>query len=197
MIELLMDAVGDWGAPALFALLAVNCFGVPFPMSLLLLAVGAIVADGDLDAVTVLLSGIAGAIVGDQAGYWLGRVGGRPAMAAAARRFALAGAMERAEAFSRRHGAPGVFLTRWLLSPLGPYVNIVAGTTHMPWPAFTAWGALGEAVWVGIYVGLGAAFSDAVPALADLLGNATWFLVALAATLGLGFAVYRMRRPAH
>ena len=38
----------------------------------------------------------------------------------------------------------------------------------------------GEAVWVALYVGLGAAFADDILALADLLGSASGLLAALA-----------------
>ncbi|WP_181700072.1 DedA family protein [Chthonobacter albigriseus] len=187
MIDSLMTAVGSYGAPALFLILAVNCFGLPFPTSLLLLAVGAIAADGDLASSSILAWGVSGAILGDQAGYWLGRAGGRTLLAAASDRLQLGPALARAEAYSSRWGAIGVFLTRWLLSPLGPYVNLVAGAARMPWILFTVSGILGETVWVSIYMGLGLAFADSVPALADLLGNVTWFLLAAAVTALIGW----------
>lgn len=194
MIDTLMAAVGAWGAPVLSVILAINCFGLPFPTSLLLLAVGAIAADGGLSAAAVLAWGVGGAVAGDQAGYWVGRLGGRGLVAAAAARFSLGPALAKAEAAAGRWGALGVFLTRWLFSPLGPSMNLVAGVGRMPWPVFTVWGFLGEAVWVGLYTGLGYAFAGSIPAIADLLGTATWFLIAAAATAALGWALLR-RRP--
>lgn len=196
MIDQLMAAVGAWGAPALSVILAINCLGLPFPTSLLLLAVGAIAADGGLSATSVLAWGIGGAVAGDQAGYWAGRVGGRGAIRAVSARFHLGAALARAEAVSERWGAVGVFLTRWLLSPVGPYVNLVAGVGRMPWTLFTVWGLLGEVIWVALYTGLGYAFADSIPAAADLLGTATWFLLAAAATAALGWTLLR-HRPRH
>lgn len=187
MIEQLTGAVADYGALALFLILLVNCVGVPFPTSLLMLAAGSAAAQGQMEAGPVLLAGIAGAVAGDQLGYALGRGGGEPALSALSRRFGLGPAIGRARGFMDRWGGPSVFLTRWLFSPVGPYVNLVAGATRLSWARFTLWGALGEGVWVLGYVGLGYVFSRHVAALAQMLGDFTWFAVFGAAAAFLGW----------
>lgn len=189
-----MAAVAAYGGAALAVILSVNCIGVPFPTSLVMLAVGALSADGDLAFWETGLLATSGAVAGDQAGYWLGRIGGAPMLAVVASRLRATTAMLKAEAFARRWGGLGVFLTRWLLSPLGPYVNLVAGVSGVGWPVFLLWSALGEALWVFLYIGLGFAFGDRIDALADLLGNAAWFLVALLATIALGVKLFGRRR---
>jgi membrane protein DedA with SNARE-associated domain len=190
VIETLMTAVTDYGGAALAVILAINCLGVPFPTSLIMLAAGALAADGELDATVSFAGAAGGAFLGDQIGYWIGRLGGPPLAAAIARRFGVGAAIARAEAFGRRWGAVGVFLTRWLFSPLGPYVNLVAATGGMGWPAFALWSGLGESLWVVLYIGLGYAFADEVQALADLLGNAVWLVIAVAVAAGLGWKLF-------
>lgn len=192
-----MAAVAAYGGAALAVILAINCLGVPFPTSLVMLAAGALSADGDLAYWDTGLLATAGAVLGDQTGYWLGRLGGGPMVARLAGRLNATAAIAKAEVFARRWGGIGVFLTRWLLSPLGPYVNLVAGAAGVGWPVFLVWSTLGEGLWVFLYTGLGFAFADRIEAVADILGNAAWFLVALAATVGLGVKLFgRTRRDA-
>ena len=179
--------VTDYGVVALFLILAVNCLGVPFPSSLLMLATGSFAAQGDLDLMPILLWGVAGAVAGDQAGYLIGRIGGHLGVERTARRMHATALLQKAEAFSARWGGIGVFFSRWLFSPLGPYVNLVSGMTGLSWARFTVWGVAGEVIWVSVYVLLGFTFSESVQALADLLGNLTWFLAGAALTLLLGW----------
>jgi membrane-associated protein len=186
-----MAFVADYGAIGLAVILAVNCLGVPFPASLLMLAAGALAARGDMDLWPLLGFSLAGAVVGDQGGYALGRWGGQPAIDLAARRFHAGDSAERAARFVHRWGGGGVFFTRWLLSPLGPYVNLASGAVRYPWLRFLGWGAAGEAIWVTGYVGLGHVFSSRVQQVAGFLGDFTWFLVGAALSAGLGYALWK------
>ena len=189
MTEALMLFVSEYGALALFVILAINCLGVPFPTSLIMLAAGSLVEQGEMALLPVLAGSIAGAVAGDQLGYLIGRFGGDRAARPLAARLKAEAAIARAEAFMQKWGGIGVFLTRWLLSPLGPYVNLVAGMTRFSWPSFSFWDFLGESLWVVGYVMLGVTFSRSVQNLASVLGSLTWFLVFAAATLFLGWKV--------
>jgi membrane protein DedA with SNARE-associated domain len=80
----------------------------------------------------------------------------------------------------------GVFLSRWLASPLGPYINFTSGLTRYNWSRFLFWGALGEAIWVSLYIGIGYAFSAQAQAIADMVGNVIWLLIAAGITVLLG-----------
>jgi hypothetical protein len=71
----------------------------------------------------------------------------------------------------------GIFLSRWLVTPLGPWLNLTSGIAGYSWPRFLFWDVTGEVLWVVIYVNLGKIFSDRVSALAELLGNLTWVIV--------------------
>ncbi|MDH7639374.1 DedA family protein [Sphingomonas oryzagri] len=179
----LIGLLTRYGLPALFLIIAVTSAGAPFPDSLLLIAVGSFVAQGDLDYWPVVATATAGAVAGDQIGYALGRWGGRPLAA----KFAGGERIEKAEAFSRKWGGPGIFLSRWLVGPLGPWINITSGLTVFSWPRFLILDIAGELLWVLIYVTLGRQFSDKVEAIADLLGNLTWVILGLIVTAALGW----------
>lgn len=192
----LIALLAENGTLALFLLLAINCLGVPFPASLMMLAAGSFAAQGEMDLTTVLAVGTAGAVLGDQTGYAVGRLGGAYFVNDFARRFGATTALARAEALSKRWGGAGVFLSRWLFSPLGPYVNLVSGMTRLSWTRFTVWGVAGEVIWVGGYVGLGFTFSGSVQVLADVLGNLSWFLAGAIVTLLLGWKAVPLIRGA-
>ncbi len=176
MTETILAMVPDYGAAALFVIAAIACLGVPIPASLPLLMSGSFVASGELTLVTVLAAGVAGAVLGDQLGYLVGSLGGDRAVAWLSRRRTLAAALTRARSFSERWGTAGVFFTRWLVSPLGPAMNLLSGLVRMPWRWFTLAVVLGEVVWVGMYVALGYVFSRSIVGIADVLGDLAWFL---------------------
>lgn len=186
MTDQLFALLAAYGLPALFIILAVASAGVPFPITLLLIASGSLVSQGEMGFWPVLVVCSAGAITGDNIGYWVGRSGGRKLVNRVTKRFGGVDMIKRAETFTKKWGGVGIFLSRWLVTPLGPWLNLTSGITAYPWPRFLFWDVTGEVLWVVLYVSLGYVFSDRVGALADLLGNLTWVIVGviLAAILG-------------
>lgn len=185
----LLALLTSYGLPALFVILLVTSAGAPFPDSLLLVAVGSFVAQGDLGFLPVVVIGTLGAVAGDQIGYAIGYWGGRPLAATVAGTDRIA----KAEAFSRKWGGPGIFFSRWLVGPLGPWINITSGMTAYPWFKFVALDILGELIWVVLYVSLGRIFSDKVQAIADLLGNLTWVVLGLLVIALIGYKLWKSR----
>lgn len=195
MTDEALALLAAWGTPALFFVTLASCLALPVPASMMMLSAGAFAASGDLSASTVGLAALAGAISGDQVGYWLARLGrGRfPPGQAAGKRGAL---IKKAALLMHSHGGYGVFLSRWLFSPLGPYANLAAGAAGMRWGRFTAWGALGEAVWVGLYVGLGLAFARNLSIAVDVAANLIGILSGALVSLGLAWWLRRALRKA-
>lgn len=186
MIDTLIGLVPDHGPWIVTLATYLSCLAVPVPTSLIMLSAGAFTAAGDLSLTVTVLGALAGAVAGDQTGFAIGRRGGGLLARIAARPGRRRATLERAQRLVERWGGLGVFLSRWLLSPLGPYVNFVTGAAGMSWARFTLFGTAGEAVWVGLYIGLGHAFAGQIEAVAELAGNLSGFLAAGALTLGLG-----------
>src|SRR2546428_13644089 len=66
------------GLPLLFAVVMIESFGIPLPGETALIAFGVLAAEGHYSIASVIAIAAAGAIVGDNLGYWLiGRLGGR------------------------------------------------------------------------------------------------------------------------
>ncbi len=149
---------------------------------MLMLAAGGFVAAGDLSMFSCAGAALLGAVVGDQVGYFGGRWGGEGAIAKLGSRAAL---LAKATELLAKKGGVAVFFSRWLVSALGPYVNLAAGAASQSWVQFTLWGVAGEAVWVGLYVGLGYAFTGNIEAASSMAVNMLGFLAAGTVALGL------------
>ncbi len=87
-----------------------------------------------------------------------------------------------------------VFISRWLVRPLGPWVNLTAGSTQYHWPRFTMAAVAGEAVWAGLYVGTGHAFAGNVQAASEKLGSVLGLMAGLAAIVALGYWLWASQR---
>lgn len=197
MTELFFSLVSTYGTLVIAVTTFLSCLALPIPASFVMLAGGAFAASGDLTLWGVVAAAFGGAVIGDQAGFRAGRYGGRILEARLGRAPARAAALTRARAFVERWGVAGVFFSTWALAPLGPWVNLAAGAAGMGALRFTLWDALGEAIWVAIYVGLGHAFAANIGALSSILGNAVAAVTALAVAAGLAVLLVRAarRRP--
>jgi membrane-associated protein len=195
MNDQLLAAVSQYGAPALFAIVGIAAIGLPLPVTLLLLIAGSMISQGAMNLWIAIGAAGAGSILGDQAGYAIGRWGGPKAVAKISGLLGKKGSVEAVEARARAWGGPGIFITRWLLSPLGPWINLASGAAGYPWHRFIFWDVLGELTGAALYISLGRYFSDRVIALDSVLGSVTWAAVALLAAIffGLRLASYLRR----
>ncbi len=194
MTDWVLAAVPTYG-PWLVALVTfLSCLALPVPASLLMLTAGGFAAAGDVVLWQVAGAALAGAVAGDQTGYWAARAGGPALIARLTDGGSRAAVVARARALVAARGVLAVFLTRWLLSALGPYANLVTGATGFRWLPFTAAGVAGEGVWVGVYVGAGYAFGGNLEAATQFAGSIIGFLAAGAVALGLGLWLLRLAR---
>lgn len=194
MTETLLALVPEWGALLVFLGNFLACLAVPIPASLLMLAGGAFAASGDLPLGVVWAAGLSGAVLGDQGGYLLGRVAGGPLLGWMERRPKSGRLLKRAVDWLTERERPAVFYSRWLVSALGPYVNLAAGAARLNWAGFSLASASGEALWVTIYLGLGYLFSGDVQALGSTLGNLGMAIAAGVVALVVGRVLWRTAR---
>ena len=160
------DLLLDYGLFLLFVLVALESTGVPLPGETALIAASVLASQDHYSIVWVIVLAAAGAIIGDNAGYWIGRKGGRALL----RKIPyLREYFERilppAERFFVKHGAKAVFFGRFV-SILRVTAAWLAGISHMPWWRFLFWNAAGGIIWA-VAVGLvafygGKAAADAI-----------------------------------
>lgn len=191
LTETLLASLPSYGLSLLAVVVGISCLGAPLPASIVMMLMGALATAGDFTLWIVMAVALGSALAGDQIGYLLGRIAGRRLLPIITRNTARRAAVERAEREMDARGNLAVFLTRWLLAPLGPYLNLIAGASGFPWLRFTVAGIFGETVWVGLYTGLGATFSSSVTEIAEITGNISGFLAAGAVAAILGFKLLR------
>ena len=195
MREQLLAAVSQYGSPALFGVVMLASIGAPLPIALLLIVTGSLAAQGAMNLWTAIAVAGTGSVLGDVIGYSVGRWGGNVLINHFSRLIGGANRLEQMEERARQRAGLYIFLTRWLLSPLGPWVNLASGTARYPWGQFLLWDVIGEFFGVALYISLGQIFSDRVMALDSVLGDLTWGFVALAFALVMARALYGYLRP--
>jgi membrane-associated protein len=135
------------GYPLLFALVMAESGGVPIPGETALITAAVLASRGKLSIELVIVLAAAGAIVGDNIGYVIGRKGGRWLLERPGRfhRQRLE-VLRTGEPFFERHGPKAVFFGRFVLG-LRVWASWLAGATRMHWRSFVVWNALGGICW--------------------------------------------------
>jgi membrane protein DedA with SNARE-associated domain len=136
-----------YGLVLLFALVALESTGVPLPGEAALIAASVLSSQGHYAIEWVIAIAAAGAIVGDNVGYWIGREGGRALLP----KIPVVGhhiekVLPRAERYFDRHGPKTVFFGRFI-SLLRVTAAWLAGISRMPWWEFLFWNAAGGILW--------------------------------------------------
>lgn len=186
------ELISTAGYPLLFLVVMGESSGLPIPGETGLIAAGVLASQGKLDIAVVIVVAAAGAIVGDNIGYLIGRKGGRwllerPGAFHTQRQNVLVVG----EPFFERHGPKAVFFGRFLLG-LRVWASWLAGATRMHWRSFVIWNALGGIVWataIGLLsYYLGHSASNAVQAFG------IYGLVAVALAVVSAFIAHRRHR---
>jgi membrane protein DedA with SNARE-associated domain len=139
----------DYGLVLLFLLVAIESAGVPLPGETALIAAAVLARPehGNYSLYWVIVVAAAGAIVGDNTGYWIGRTGGRRLIErwGFVRRHAEK-VLPPSERFFERHGGKTIFFARFI-AVLRVTAAWIAGISRMHWWQFFAWNAAGGIVW--------------------------------------------------
>ncbi len=172
----------QYGYAAVFVLVGLESLGIPLPGETILIAAGIYAGTTHkLSIWAIFAVAAAGAILGDNIGFWIGDKGGYRLL----RRY---GHYVRADEAKikvgryvfDRHGAKVVFFGRFV-SVLRTYAAFLAGTLKMHWRRFLPFNAAGGLVWAAIYAfaayGLGDSINKASKSVDIALGVAAAVVV--------------------
>lgn len=141
----------DWAGPILLIAAfgeSLVVIGLFIPATALMIFTGGLVQQGVLDAPTVIIWSIIGAVLGDAASYWIGR-GVGPSLV---RRWPLnkdPTAIARARLFFRKFGFISIFIGRFL-GPIRSTIPMVAGMARMRHLTFQIANVASAVAWVPI-----------------------------------------------
>lgn len=181
--------VVTYGVPILFLVTYIGSLGIPFPVTLLIVAAGAFVRQGVLDWRLALLTGVVGAALADNSEYALGRW----AEHWLERRFGQRQVWLRALATFNRQGGWAILLTRFWLTPLAPAVNLIAGSRY-PYTRFLIFDFTGELLWVLLYGGLGYLFGSQWELVSQVVSDFSGFSAGLVILAGGIFLLLKWRK---
>lgn len=143
----------QYGYLALFLGVFVESFGIPAPGQSLVMAGALLGARGEMNMVAVLLLGGSAAILGDNCGYAIGRLGGRRLVERYGRYLGVHPRhLDRVERFFVRWGG-GIVVVARFFEVLRQLNGIVAGIGRMPWWRFLCFNTIGAVLWVGLWGG--------------------------------------------
>ena len=143
---------------------ALDNFGLPSSGDIVLFAGGLFANRGHLALPLVMLSGFAGALISDNAVYWIGRVGGRPLIGRILKMRFLhflvnEKSLSKVERYFETHGGKTVFVGRF-----GPGLRsmtpLFAGVTRMKYHRFIPYNVAAAAVWSVVYSLIGYVFGQ-------------------------------------
>jgi membrane-associated protein len=183
-----------YGYPAVAGAEFASSAGVPLPMTALLLLAGSMAAVGSLQLAALVPLVAACGVAGDLVDYYAGRrVGNLATTRIAGRGFLESGAVTRAQQLLARWSGAGIFLSRWLFTPIGSLVSVLAGIAHYPLRKFLIAAAVGELVSAALYLGVGYAVGESWPEIWSFLSSVPGLATATVAGLALvGAGVARL-----
>ena len=175
---------------------ALDNFGLPASGDIVLFAGGFFANGGRAALPPVVLAAMSGALISDNAVYWIGRRGGRPLLHRILKTRLLsflldAKSLGRVERYFDEHGGKTVFVGRF-----GPGLRsmtpLFAGVSRMKYRRFLPYNLASVAVWATVYGAIGYAFGEYWDDLLAVARSVGFGLVALV-VLSLAFYVYRRR----
>lgn len=138
-------AAGGW--PVVVALMAIESACIPLPSEVIMPFAGWLVHQGRMDFHAASLAGALGCAVGSALAYWVGAVGGRPAIEKYGRYILLRKHdLDRADRWFARYGDAAIFWSR-LLPVVRTFISLPAGISRMPFGKFLALSFLGSVPW--------------------------------------------------
>jgi membrane protein DedA with SNARE-associated domain len=183
-LETVKEIAHQYGYWSVFLGIMLENAGIPIPGETVTLVGGFLAGSGELNYWFVLGSAIAGAVIGDSCGYWLGFYGGWSLITRLGRIFRIEEAqLEEVRSQFSQNAGKAVFLGRFI-AVLRIFAGPLAGIAQMPYYQFFLCNLAGAATWASVTVSLSYFAGRLIP-LDQLVGWATQFtIVALLVLVG-------------
>ncbi|MFI7133230.1 DedA family protein [Nonomuraea sp. NPDC050153] len=193
--EWLQAIPAGWLYAMVALVIGFESLGIPLPGEIVLVSASILASKGVVHPFWVGAFASAGAILGDSAGYAIGRRGGAPLFDRLGRRFPKHFGprhVAKAEGYFQRFGVWAVFVGRFI-ALLRILAGPLAGALRMPYWKFAVANVLGGIVWAGgttaviFYLGLVAE---------KWLKGFSWVGLVVAVVFGICTTLYLKRRAA-
>lgn len=171
--------VQDGGLAIIFALMTLQCIGVPFPSEVIMPLAGYLASTGSFNLAAAIGVGVAGNVVGSLAAYGLAAWLGQSVLLGPGRYIGIRrNHVESADRWFHRHGRAAVLVGR-VLPVVRTYISFPAGLARMPLGEFTAFTLLGTLPWCAALGVAGWAVGKSWDRISGPIGTAGLVLAAL------------------
>jgi membrane protein DedA with SNARE-associated domain len=144
-------AIATYGYLAIFVIVAMESAGIPMPGETVLVTAAILAGQGTLRIYGVIGAAAAGAIIGDNCGYWVGREFGFPLVYRYGRYIRLdERRLKLGQYLFLKHGGKIVFFGRFV-AVLRAFAAFLAGVNRFNWEEFFLYNAAGGIVWASIF----------------------------------------------
>ncbi|MDI6822486.1 MAG: DedA family protein [Actinomycetota bacterium] len=166
--------------------------GLFMPGETILLAASFFASQDHFNLTYVILTAIAGAFLGNNIGYFLGRRGGRPFIERFGEHFFISKEkIKEAEEYFDNHGGKTIFIGRFAIG-IRVFLAPLAGASRMNYLKFFLYTVLSVIVWTLLISTLGYTFGEHWELLLRFLKRASRILLVI--IVGLFFLSYYLRR---
>ena len=150
----------EYGALALFGLLALEIIALPIPGEPLMVLTGVLIFEGDLALAPTVMAAYLGSIAGISVSYILGRTAGSYLVLAYGPKIGLSNRrMDRVNSWFSRFGKWTLVLG-YFIPGLRHFTGLTAGMTGLDTRQFFLYGYGGAIVWVTIFISMGYFLGD-------------------------------------
>lgn len=152
----IISVISAGGYAGIALLMAIESACIPLPSEIIMPFAGYLVHTGQMKLLAVATAGALGCNLGSLPAYWLGALGGEPAIRRFGRYVLLSSHdLKRAERFFQKYGAITVLVAR-LLPIVRTFIALPAGIARMPQVRFHVYTFVGSWPWCFVlaYVGM-------------------------------------------
>jgi len=162
-LEKILELAAQYGYWAVFLGIAIENTGIPIPGETITIVGGFLAGNGQLNYWLVLATAIAGAVLGDNLGYLIGKIGGWSFLLRLSKilRIKQEKLEDVRDKFSQ-NAAKAVFFGRFI-ALLRIFAGPLAGIANMPYPQFFICNLGGAAAWASVMVSLSYFLGKVIP----------------------------------
>ena len=190
----LVDTIGRMGYTGIISLMFLESSFFPFPSEVVMPPAGYLAWKGEMSLILVLLSGIAGSLLGALFNYWIAVKFGRPFLLRWGKYFFVSPeSIDKADKFFLKHGHISTLVGR-LLPVIRQYISLPAGIARMPMKIFMLYTSIGAGAWVIVLTIAGYMLGEHQEMLKEYLHVITIGCIVFACAIVAGYILLQSRR---
>lgn len=198
LLTTVLTLVLNYGYPIIVAVILVGYLGIPISLNIVLVAAGAFATDGTLDMIVLIPLITLFAVLGDSFNYLVGKKFGYLVVNRYTRTIGLSEQkLDRLSGFLESWGRWLIFSSRFLFTPIGIPVNLIAGITRYSFKKFILFCFFGEFIWASIYLSIGYLFGSSWVGILDYINQTPQIILFLFVGISSLYLFFKIVRKHH